>query len=343
VTPDKSHNVMNVVRLLAGLVLALSTSGCGTFVAHSIARAPNRYPSWLAPHAPVALAFNPKLLTNFTAQYIEVGPPAARLCYRVIKPGDYHLEISSSNWWEHDEKQYEFSFKASVPGQTNQWTAFPRGTVLLLHGYGVAQFSMLPWALRLAQAGWCCVLVDLRGHGKSTGRQIYFGVKETEDLSQLLNNLGRKKELVEPVDVVGESYGAVLALRWKMVEPRVQAVVAIAPYASLSNTVMNIRQKYADWVPKMMVRAGLKDLPAVLQLPASELDTTTVLEHKPVSALFVAGGDDSVTPVKEVEALRSLALPGSETIVVPDATHEALTYYFSELAPGVLAWLAGGK
>lgn len=46
------------------------------------------------------------------------------------------------------------------------------------------------------------------------------------------------------------------------------------------------------------------------------------------------------TPVKEVEYLRSLASPGSELIVVPDATHEALTYYFSELAPAVLSWLA---
>ena len=50
----------------------------------------------------------------------------------------------------------------------------------------------------------------------------------------------------------------------------------------------------------------------------------------------MAGGEDRITPVKEVESLRSLASPRSELIVVPDATHEALTYYFSELAPAVL-------
>ena len=280
------------------------------------------------------------LLTNFVAHYVEVGPPAARLRYRIIEPADYHLEISSTNWWEHHQKQYEFSFKASLPGQSNPWTASPRGTVFLLHGYGVAQFSMMPWAFRLAEAGWRCVLVDLRGHGKSTGRQIYFGIKETEDMSQLLDALAGDKKLVEPVSAVGESYGAVLALRWKDVDPRVHSVVAIAPYANLSNTVMNIRQEYADWVPKGMVRAGLKQLPSVLQIPAGEFDTTTVLKRKPVSALFVAGGEDRITPVKEVEYLRSLALPGSELIVVPDATHEALTYYFSQLVPAVLSWLA---
>jgi len=310
-------------------------------MARSIARAPNRYPSWLAPHAPVALAFSPKLLTNFVAHYVEVGPPAARLCYRIVEPADYHLEISSTNWWERHQRQYEFSFKASVPGQSNIWTSSPLGTILLLHGYGVAQFSMVPWALLLAQQGWRCVLVDLRGHGKSTGRQIYFGVKETRDMSQLLDALARDKKMAQPVAAVGESYGAVLALRWKTVEPRLHSVVAIAPYASLSNTVMNIRREYADWVPKAMVESGLKKLPCVLQIPADEFDTTTVLKRKPVRALFVAGGEDRITSVKEVESLRSLALPGSKLIVVPDATHEALTYYFSQLAPAVLAWLAG--
>jgi pimeloyl-ACP methyl ester carboxylesterase len=331
--------MMNIVRLLLLTVLALNTTGCGTFIAHSIARAPNRYPSWLAPSAPVILAFNPKLLTNFVAHYVDVSPPAARIFYRVIEPADYRLEISSTNWLADNKRQFKFRFKASVPAQPNVWTSSPRGTVLLLHGYGLAQFSMLPWALRLSQDGWRSVLVDLRGHGKSTGRRIYFGIKETGDMSQLLDALARDKQLAEPVVVVGESYGAALALRWESVEPRVHSVVAIAPYASLSNAVLNICHDYAGWLPKAVIKSGLKKLPSVLQTPASEFDTTTVLSRKPVTALFVAGGEDKITPVKDVEQLRALALPESKIIVVPDATHEALTYYFSDLIPPILAWL----
>ncbi|HUA37673.1 MAG TPA: alpha/beta fold hydrolase [Candidatus Sulfopaludibacter sp.] len=334
---------MNVVKLLIGLILALSTSGCGTLVAHCIARAPNRYPSWFAAQAPVTLAFNPKLLTNFVAHYVEVGPPPARLCYRIIEPAEYHFDISSTNWCEHGQKQYEFHFKADVPGKTNMWTASPRGTVMLLHGYGEAQFAMLPWAFRLSEAGWRCVLVDLRGHGESTGRRIYFGVKETKDMSQLLDALVQDDHLAQPVAVLGDSYGAVLALRWRTVEPRVGSVVAISPYDSLSNAVMNIRQEYADWIPKCMAEAGMRELPSVLQIPAREFDTSTVLRPTSVKALFVAGGLDGITPTKEVEGLRGLAAPGSGMILVPDATHEALPYFFSDLAPPVLAWLAGNK
>jgi pimeloyl-ACP methyl ester carboxylesterase len=288
----------------------------------------------------VALAFSPKFLTNFSKQFAAVGPPTARLCYRVVEPADYNLISSSTNWLERGRKQFEFDFHADVPGRSNVWTSAPRGTVVLLHGYGLAQFSMAPWALRLAQEGWRCVLVDLRGHGKSTGSQIYFGVRETNDLSQLLDKLAQDGQLKEPVAAFGESYGAALALRWKTVEPRVRTVVAVAPYAGLSNAVLNLRHEYAAWLPKTLIKAGLKQLPAVLEIPAGELDTTTELARRPVTALFVAGAKDKITPVADVEQLHALAAPGSELIVVPDATHEAVTYFFADLVPRVLTWLA---
>ncbi len=354
---------MRIIKLALLALLALNTAGCGTFVAHVISRSPNRYPSWFAAEAPVTLAFSPKLLTNFPAQYVEVGPPPAKLCYRVVPPADYHFSVTSTNWMEREEteylspkeatrgssahwqdsgeKEYDFRFHATVPGVTNRWTASPRGTVFLLHGYGEAQFAMLPWALRLGEDGWQCVLVDLRGHGDSTGKRVYFTVVETNDMIHLRDTLAREHELPGPVALMGESYGAVLALRWKTVDPQIGPVVAIAPYASLSNAVLNIRSEYTPVVPAMMVRAGMKRLPHFLEITPGEFDTTTVLERHPVEALFIAGGQDKIAPVPVVEQVYALASPGSQLIVVPEATHEALTYYFKELEPGVMEWLDG--
>ncbi len=328
-----------LLRWLLPLMLALGCTGCGTVAAHLLARAPNRYPDWFDAEAPVTLAFSPKLLTNFTAHVVAVGPPAAQLSYRVVEPADYGLKITSTNWLDHGRKEFQFDFRATVPGRSNVWTTAPRGTVVLLHGYGLAQFSMMPWALRLGEAGWRCVLVDLRGHGRSTGKQIYFGKYETRDLSQLLDALARDGQLQTPVAAMGESYGAALALRWQAVDPRIQAVVAVAPYASLSNAVLNIRRDYAAWMPAWIIRSGLIQLPKVLDQPASELDTTTALRRQPVRALLVAGAEDQIAPVSEVERLHALMLPGSRLLVVPEATHESLTYYFSDLLGPVLSWL----
>lgn len=272
---------------------------------------------------------------------MEVGPPTAKMCYRVIEPADYALKVTRTNWIAHGEEQFDFGFHATVPGRTNQWTGRPRGTVVLLHGYGLAQFSMAPWALRLAEDGWRCVLVDLRGHGRSTGKEIYFGIRETNDLSQLLDKLEWDGQLAGPVQVVGESYGAALALRWKTAEPRVQKVVAIAPYGVLSNAVLNISHDYAKWFPTFFLRVGLKQLPAVLEVQPGDLDTTTVLQRHSEAALFVAATNDKIMPLADVDRLHKMADPGSKMVVVPHATHEAVTYFFDDLVPPVLGWLKG--
>jgi len=322
------------------LILIFCTAGCGTFMAHRMVQAPNTFPTWFAPKAPVLLAYTPNFLTNFPRQFVTVGPPAARLCYRVVLPADYRLTCAATNWLEQGRNRTQFSFTAELPARTNRWTSAPRGTVVLLHGYALAQFSLAPWALRLAQEGWECVLVDLRGHGKSTGPQIYYGLQEVHDLGQLLDQLAQDHQLPAPVNALGESYGAALALRWKEGEPRIRQVVAITPYAGLSNTVLNLRQEYADWLPQTLIMAGLKKLPAVLGTPADALDTTTLLSRHPVPALFVAGAKDKLTPEADVEQLLALAAPGSKLIVLPAATHETATYYFAELVPAVLRWLA---
>lgn len=321
------------------LSLVLAMAGCGGFVARRIAEAPNRYPSWLAPTPPVELAFEGRLLTNFPAGFVNVGPPPARLSYHIVDPADFQFTVSSTNWMQRGRPRYIFSFSAHVPGRTNVWTLAPRGTVVLLHGYGVAQFAMAPWALRLAENGWRCVLVDLRGHGKSTGKRIYYGVKETHDMSQLLDQLARNGQLVPPVAAIGESYGAALALRWKAADSRVGPVVAVAPYAVLSNAVINICHQYASWLPKALINSGLKKLPELLNTPPGELNTTTVLAHAPETAFFVAGEEDKVVPVHDVHELYEEAAPGSEWLVIPGASHEAVPYYFKDLVPPVLDWL----
>lgn len=320
-------------------MLLAVTTGCGSFMARRMVQAPNTYPHWFAPQAPVLLDFHPNFFTNFSARYLTVGSPPAQLCYRIIEPADYRLAETATNWQEHGSPRTLFDFQACLPGPTNQWTAQPRGTVILLHGYALAQFSMFPWALQLAQDGYRCVLVDLRGHGQSSGRQIYYGIQEPRDLSQLLDRLAAAGELKSPVDAMGESYGAVMALRWKAVEPRLQRVVAITPYAGLSNTVLNLRSQYAGWVPKFLIQAGLKKLPALLGTTATNLDTTTIISQHPCAALFVAADDDKIAPLRDVKELVASASADSRLVVVPGSTHETVTYFFPALTAPITSWL----
>ena len=322
------------------LVLLVCGTGCGRFAARRMVQAPNTYPQWLAPKAPVSVAFNDKLLTVFSNEFVQIESPKAKLRYRIIEPAKY--EFRSTHRFNHQLDQFELSFSANIdnlPQRTNAWTHSPRGTVVLVHGYGVAGFAMLPWALLLAEEGWRCVLVDLRGHGKSTGRQIYFGIQEVADLRALLDQLSAENRVAPPVSVVGHSFGAVLALRWSLSDSRIQKVVAISPYADLSKAVLSISNQYAPWLPDSFLRAGLRKLPDLLHVPQQELHPAMWMHENGRIALFVAGAKDTIVPVDQVELLHHLAGPGNQMLVVSKAGHEALPFYFDQLAQPVTEWL----
>src|SRR6266536_1535314 len=105
----------NSCGALIALVLGLATAGCGSYMARRIAQAPNTYPRWLAPVPRVQLALESSLLTNFTARFAEVGPPSARLRYRLVEPADYHLQFSATNWIKGGHPHARFDFKANLP------------------------------------------------------------------------------------------------------------------------------------------------------------------------------------------------------------------------------------
>jgi pimeloyl-ACP methyl ester carboxylesterase len=328
-----------LLLLSLGVLLALGGTGCARWAAGRLATAPNRYPRWLAPGGRTFLLFPDAFLTNFPLQTLAVGPPSAKLRYRIVPPADYQVSVTPSNWFAGGKPRQSFRFAAQLPAATNSFTKHPRGSVFVLHGYGGELAMMLPLALRLAQEGWRCAVPDARGHGASTGRRFSYGVLEAGDLSALLDRLERDGPS-GPVAVVGHSFGAALALRWRTLEPRVGSVVALAPYARLGASALNIRSEYSPWFPEWLTAAGFRELPRVLGVGPGELDPATLLPRKPVQALFIVGMDDRITPPSDSHRLKTLAAPGSRVLFVSGADHETVPYYFDPVMPAVVSWLA---
>jgi pimeloyl-ACP methyl ester carboxylesterase len=323
---------------VALLGLALAGTGCARLAAQRLATAPNRYPRWLAPPGRTFLNYPDAFVTNFPLQTVEVGPPLARLAYRVVPPADYGISVSVSNWYARGHLRRSFSFTAQLPAAANAFSTRPRGTVFVLHGYGGDLTGVMPLALRLAQEGWRCVVPDLRGHGQSSGRQISFGVGDAGDLSAVLNRL-ESAGPTGPVAVVGHSFGAVVALRWIGQDPRVTAAVAIAPYARLETAGLNLRQEYSPWFPEGLSQAGLAALPAYLGLGPGDLDPATWVQRKPAKALFIVGMEDNITTPLDSSRLKALAAPGSRVLFVPGANHETVPYFFNPVLDATTAWL----
>ncbi len=89
----------------------------------------------------------------------------------------------------------------------------PRATIIVLHGLNDGKASMVGVGRALAAAGYRCVLMDLRGHGRSSGKWAIFGVVESRDLSQVIDNLVEQGLQAGPMGIFGTSYGGAAAIQ----------------------------------------------------------------------------------------------------------------------------------
>jgi pimeloyl-ACP methyl ester carboxylesterase len=198
--------------------------------------------------------------------------------------------------------------------------------------------TMAPWAAELAGAGYRVVLVDLRGHGKSTGDTVTYGKYETKDLSQLLDNLQARHLCDEKVGVLGLSYGATLALHWAAADSRVQAVVAIAPYNDPEEAAARLAKELKIPVSHKTLREALALAAERLDLKWADWSGLAAIRKMKEPVLLVGGGHDRICLPADLKALQAAAPAGTQVVMVPDVNHMVLGFQLRELADPVKSW-----
>lgn len=187
---------------LIAVVVCLSF-GCTSFLSDAMVKAPNHGVKMQESSDPGPLTLQ---LLGVDEQFrVDVGPPSASLSVWVIEP----------------------------TMDDDQTTASPRGTILVLHGIRNERFWMLGAAKRFADAGYRAVLVGLRGHGRSSGDYLTFGVVEKIDLAQVIDELEARDLIAGRLGAYGVSYGAATAIQLAGFDDRIDAVVSIASFSDL--------------------------------------------------------------------------------------------------------------
>ncbi len=329
--------------LLAAWFLCLGCVGCVSprTIARRALEAPNRQFKQSRAFQQLAVA-----ATNFPVQRIQVGPPPATLELRVMEPGNYGAKVNS-RFTRHRSlltglrASYRFKFGivfSQYPPRPELETNDIRGTIFLLHGYGSDKNFMLGWGLALAQAGYRTVLVDLRGHGHSTGGRIYFGGIERTDMVQCLDSLMRRRVCRGPVGVLGISYGAVLALQWAAIDPRVESVTAISPYADPGTAVEAFLKAKAPLMPRSIDRKVAGIIMGDLAARWPDLTTKGAVHRIARPILFVRGERDKLCDEEFMSHLQQAAPRGSGAIVVSLANHLDAGLCVSQLDGVVTNW-----
>jgi pimeloyl-ACP methyl ester carboxylesterase len=204
-----------------------------------------------------------------------------------------------------------------------------RGTVLLLHGIRSERIQLVDLARQVAAHGYCAVLPDLPGHGRSSGKWLTYGVREAPDLSQMLDNLQHSNMPVDRVGVIGFSYGAAVGIQLAARDSRIRAVVAVAPFSSLRDVVPAYIHQYlgigALLLPSTLIGSAIDRAGELGAFNPDAASPLLAIKKTHAQVLLIHGRRDSSIPFSQSVALHAAAADHSRLILLASEDHASIS------------------
>ena len=206
--------------------------------------------------------------------------------------------------------------------------AVPLGTVLVFHGIRDDKRSQHGTGVYLSDLGYRSVLVDSRGHGRSTGKYLTYGVQESKDMVQVLDHLEKKGLLARPVGAVGFSYGGAVALQLAARDRRIKAVVTIATFSSLQEVLPVYVSHYIPLLSRLFTSAqyerALKEAGEIARFAPQQASNTKAAAATSARLLIIHGQEDPKVPVEQARKIHQAAKGHSELAIIPGEGHDSL-------------------
>ncbi len=217
-----------------------------------------------------------------------------------------------------------------------------RGVVICAHGYhGGGMEDYCAAGCFYIEQGFGVILIDHRAHGRSEGKYITFGIKESRDIKTWVD-FASKRFLGIPLFLSGLSMGATSVLMAApLVGDQVRAIMADCGFTSPSEQVAHVMElhKVKPWLLAPVVDIFARAFAGFSLFEYSTIDAMTECR---VPVLFVHGGADTfVPPNMSRRNFEACASEQKELLIVDGAAH-ALSWLKDEkkVTDTVMAFIA---
>lgn len=229
---------------------------------------------------------------------IRVGPPDASLSVWIIEP---EIGVRSDG----EDTVY---------------------TVLIMHGINDDKRSMVGIGKRFSSAGFRAVLVDLRGHGRSSGDWFTYGVRESHDLRKLLNELTADGMDLDRTGAVGFSYGGAVAIQLAAIDPRIKAVAAVSTFESMTAVVPDYVGRYIpSWIlSRNAIDRSIVEAGRLADFDPAAASTIDAICRTQAHVLLIHGEKDKKVPCRHSRILHSAAAERSRLTIIADEDHDSM-------------------
>lgn len=240
--------------------------------------------------------------------------------------GEYYDFCAKTDRWLHDHNAKDV-YIISHDGLQLHGLWVPasnaKGTVILAHGYRstyLLDFSAaLPYFFDL---GMNLLIPDQRAHGKSQGKYITFGVKESTDMTGWIQwhnkNVGN-----HPILLFGISMGAstMLYMADNDLPANVCGIIADCGFTSPKEIVAEVFHKvvHLPAVPALWVADFLARIFAGFSL--YQKDTRTILKNSKLPVLLIHGTGDDFVPSSMSQAGFDACVEPKKLLLVDGAKH----------------------
>ena len=237
----------------------------------------------------------------------------------------YEYMVASDKWLKDHNARDVFTKADDGVTLHGLWITAPnsKGTVLMAHGYRSTMLLDFHLGFELFhRLGFDILVPEQRTHGKSGGRFITFGVKESRDMQQWIRYHNRQLSL-KPVILYGISMGAstMLYLADRKLPANVKGIIAdcgfTSPAAILSSVYQNVIRLPA--FPTILAAGLFTKLIAGFGL--WERDTRRSLANSRLPVLMIHGEADGFVPCSMTREGYAACTSPKKLLIVPEAEH----------------------
>lgn len=160
-------------------------------------------------------------------------------------------------------------------------------------------------AALVREQGYASFLLEVRSHGKSTGKKLGLGYTEVEDVRTLVNYISTSEEYQGlPIVLQGVSLGGTIAINATAQIPEVSGCIAVSPFASPDDQLDLILKKF--------------------HIPAFLRSAQRPFTHQSLRWIYGKNLADNMTPIQQIQNIGSksvliIAASGDESISVENA------------------------
>ncbi len=191
--------------------------------------------------------------------------------------------------------------------------------MIISHGYTDNRFGALKYAKMYLDLGFNCIIYDLRGHGENEATFTTYGVREGQDIAELVKDTRKRYENIGRLGLHGESLGAASTITSLKYKPEVDFAVADCGFSDIVNVLKRAGAK--SGFPSFFV--DMADIGARIRFHYSlkKMRPIDSLDDNEIPVLFMHGSNDDFIIPKNSEDMDVRTKGKTEIHLIDGAQH----------------------